>query len=154
MSTNGRVTVEAMVIARDEERNIGDCLRSLFWCDALTVCLDDRTGDGTAAAAERLGARVVHRRFSNFAAMRDGALAAAAGDWVFFVDADERSTPALADEVRGVLSRCEAGWWVPRDNYLFGRLTRYAGWYPDYQLRLVSRGRAHYDPSRPVHETV
>jgi (heptosyl)LPS beta-1,4-glucosyltransferase len=154
MSGERTPRIEAVVIARDEEGSLGDCLRSLFWCDALTVCLDDRTRDRTAAVAEALGARVVLRRFTNFAAMRDAALAAAGGDWVFFVDADERSTPALADEVRRVVRGDEAGWWVPRDNYLFGRLTRHAGWYPDYQLRLLRRGCAHYDPARPVHETV
>jgi len=56
--------------------------------------------------------------------------------------------------MRGVLTLDRDGWWVPRDNYLFGRLTRHAGWYPDYQLRLLRRGRARYDPLRPVHETV
>jgi hypothetical protein len=53
-----------------------------------------------------------------------------------------------------VLDRPEAGWWVPRDNYIFGRLTCHAGWSPDYQLRLLRRGHARYDPARPVHETV
>ncbi len=70
------------------------------------------------------------------------------------MDADERCTPELAEEIRVSVTEDAAGWWVPRDNYLFGRLTRYAGWYPDYQLRLLRRGWARYDPSRPVHETV
>ncbi|MBI3763184.1 MAG: hypothetical protein HY260_15160 [Chloroflexi bacterium] len=47
-----------------------------------------------------------------------------------------------------------AGWWIPRHNYLFGKLTLHAGWYPDYQLRLLRRGRARYDPDRHVHELV
>jgi hypothetical protein len=53
-----------------------------------------------------------------------------------------------------VLDRPEPGWWVPRHNYLFGRLTLHAGWYPDYQLRLIRRALGHYDPARPVHELV
>lgn len=154
MSERDAPTVEGVIIARDEAGNVGDCLRSLLWCDALTVCLDDRTRDATAAVAEGLGARVVRQRFTNFATMRDAALSAAQADWVFFVDADERSTPALGGEVREVVRQGESGWWVPRDNYLFGRLTRHAGWYPDYQLRLLRRGAARYDPLRPVHETV
>jgi hypothetical protein len=72
---------------------------------------------------------------------------------VFFVDADERATPALAEEARlAILDEAKAGWWVPRHNYIFGRLTLRAGWYPDYQLRLLGRGRARYDPARAVHE--
>ena len=73
---------------------------------------------------------------------------------MLFVDADERVTPALADEIRAVLAGPAPGWWIPRDNYIFGRLTRYAGWYPDYQLRLMRRTLAHYDAARPVHELV
>ncbi|MGQ9554510.1 MAG: glycosyltransferase family 2 protein [Anaerolineae bacterium] len=148
------MTVEAIVLAKDEEGNIRDCLRSLLWADGLTVFLDSRSSDDTARISASLGARVLVHPFHNFAEQRNAALKAAWGDWVFFFDADERSTPALAEETREVVTRSQAGWWVPRDNYIFGRLTRHAGWYPDYQLRLLRRGCASYDLSRPVHETV
>lgn len=147
------MTIEAVVLTRNEAANLPDCLRSLLWADAMLV-FDSRSEDGTQDVAHRLGARVVERAFTNFAAQRGAALEAAQGDWVFFVDADERCSPELAQEIGRVVSRSQAGWWVPRDNYLFGHLTRYAGWYPDYQLRLLQRGRARYDPARPVHETV
>jgi hypothetical protein len=76
-------------------------------------------------------------------------------EWIFFVDADERVSPELAAEVRQVIAeRAEAGWWVPRYNYIAGRRVRHGGFYPDYQLRLMRRGRARYDPQRPVHEVV
>jgi hypothetical protein len=73
-------------------------------------------------------------------------------DWIFFVDADERATPELAAEIRAVTTgdREEVAWWVPRHNYIFGRLTLRTGWYPDYQLRLVLQGHARWE--RPVHE--
>jgi hypothetical protein len=74
---------------------------------------------------------------------------------VLFVDSDERVPPALADEIKQVLAApraAQVGWWIPRHNYLFGKLTLHAGWYPDYQLRLLRRARAHYE--RPVHEIV
>jgi (heptosyl)LPS beta-1,4-glucosyltransferase len=59
----------------------------------------------------------------------------------------------LGAEVRRVTAeRPENGWWVPRHNYIFGRLTLGAGWYPDYQMRLLRRGTARYE--RPVHEIV
>ena len=148
------MTVEAIVLAKDEEGNIRDCLRSLLWADGLTVFLDPRSSDDTALISASLGARVLEHPFRNFAEQRNAALEVAWGDWVFFFDADERSTPALAEETREAITRSEAGWWVPRDNYIFGRLTRHAGWYPDYQLRLLKRGCASYDLSRPVHETV
>jgi (heptosyl)LPS beta-1,4-glucosyltransferase len=75
--------------------------------------------------------------------------------WVLFVDADERVTPELAMEVTAAIqNRDAAGYRIPRHNYLFGRLTRGAGWYPDYQTRLLRVGAARYDPARKVHEVV
>jgi hypothetical protein len=71
---------------------------------------------------------------------------------VLFIDADERVPPALAAEIESKLSLPTPAWWVPRHNYLFGQLTLHAGWFPDYQLRLLRRSLAHYDPARPVHE--
>jgi glycosyltransferase involved in cell wall biosynthesis len=111
--------------------------------------------DDTVERARAPGVRVVQHPFVNYSQQRDAALDAATADWVLFVDADERVRPELAAEVRAVTAdpaRAEAGWWIPRDNLIFGRLTRGAGWSPDYQLRLLRRGRAHYDPARAVHE--
>jgi glycosyltransferase involved in cell wall biosynthesis len=153
------VTVElaAVVLAGNEERHIGDCLDSLAWAD-LQVVFDDCSTDRTAEIAQARGARVVCEALEDFAAQRNAALAAVDAEWVFFVDADERATPALAREVRRVIG-CEgdqtrAGWWVPRHNYMIGHRMRGGGWYPDHQLRLLRRDRARYDPAHPVHELV
>jgi (heptosyl)LPS beta-1,4-glucosyltransferase len=73
--------------------------------------------------------------------------------WVFFVDADERATPELGREIRQVIEREDVnGWWVPRHNYIFGRLTRGAGYFPDYQMRLLRAGCGRYE--RPASEIV
>ena len=67
------------------------------------------------------------------------------------MDADERGTPLLGQEIQEVIAkRPQAAWYVPRHNYIFGRLTLGAGWFPDYQLRLLRQGKARYE--RPVHE--
>ncbi|MBL8056942.1 MAG: glycosyltransferase family 2 protein [Anaerolineales bacterium] len=143
----------AIVLTYNEEKHLPDCLRSLAWADELLV-FDSFSADGTEAIARAAGARWVQRRFDHYAGQRNAALAEARTEWVLFVDADERVPAALAAEVRTVLAGPEAGWWVPRHNYLFGRLTLHAGWYPDFQLRLLRRERARYDPGRPVHELV
>ena len=119
------------------------------------VVSDSFSDDGTVERARAGGAYVVQRPFDNFAGQRNAALETVNADWVFFVDADERITPELAAEVRQVI--CEqpkSGWWVPRHNYIAGQRVRYGGFYPDYQLRLLRRDRARYDPARPVHEVV
>ena len=119
------------------------------------MLLDAATRDRTARRSRSShGARVEQRAFDNFAAQRDAALAHATGDWVLFVDADERVGDALRAEVLARVAEpggCR-GFWIPRDNVLLGRVVRHAGWYPDYQLRLLERAAAHYDPLRPVHE--
>ncbi len=142
--------LSAVVLTLNEADHITDCLASLSWADDLLV-FDSYSTDDTPALAESAGARVCQSTFHNYAQQRNAALAAVDSDWVFFVDADERATPELAAEIRGVMgNRPEAGWYVPRHNYIFGRLTRGAGWYPDYQLRLFRNGRVRYE--REVHE--
>jgi glycosyltransferase involved in cell wall biosynthesis len=133
---------------------LGDCLRSLEFADERLVLVDAATRDRTRELAAGLGARVEERGFDNFAAQRDAALNLATGEWVLFVDADERVTPELRTEVLRTIDRpgdCR-GFWIPRHNYLMGRVVRYAGWFPDYQLRLLERRAAHMDPVRVVHE--
>ncbi|MFN8482676.1 MAG: glycosyltransferase [Anaerolineae bacterium] len=150
-------SVTAAILTRNEAAHIRDCLASVAWADRCLV-VDSGSDDGTARLAREAGAEVVVRPFRDFADQRNAALALVRTVWVLFVDADERVTPALAEEVRQVITRCDAaapvGYWIPRHNYIFGHLTRGGGWWPDYQLRLLRVGRAHYDPARAVHELV
>ncbi len=146
----------AIILTFNEAENIPDCVASLRFVDHILV-FDSYSTDNTVAAAEQAGAQIVHHRFENYASQRNAALNAVAGttEWVLFVDADERITPELAAEIlEKIREPGYAGWRIPRHNYLFGRLTRGAGWYPDYQTRLLRVGAAHYDPARHVHELV
>jgi (heptosyl)LPS beta-1,4-glucosyltransferase len=148
------VEISAVVLTRDEESNIAECLASLQWAEKILV-LDSWSQDATVEIARGEGAEVRQRVFDNYAAQRNAALTLATTEWVFFVDADERVPQELADEVRCVVNDDELdGWWVPRKNYIFGRWIQHAGWYPDYQLRLLRRVKAHYDERREVHELV
>jgi glycosyltransferase involved in cell wall biosynthesis len=153
------VTVElaAVVLTRNEERQIADCLTSLAWADR-SVVFDSGSTDQTIEIARERGAQVIHHPFADFASQRNAALQAVDAEWIFFVDADERATPALAGEVRRAIAyrgdEARVGWWVPRDNWMIGHRMRGGGWYPDRQLRLLRRSQARYDPARPVHETV
>ncbi len=148
-----RNTLAAIVLTRDEEQHIGPCLDSLAWAERWVV-FDSFSADRTCDIARGRGAEVIQHPFENFAVQRNAAMAAVDAEWFFFVDADERATPELAEEIRATVDSPGevAGWWVPRRNYLFGRLTRGAGYWPDFQMRLLRRGRARYE--RPASEIV
>jgi glycosyltransferase involved in cell wall biosynthesis len=153
------VTVElvAVVLTKNNEDQIGDCLESLAWADEQLI-VDDCSTDGTADIARSTGAGVLRHALENFAAQRNLALENVDADWILFVDSDERVPRELAEEVRRVVAYCgdqaRVGWWVPRHNYMIGHRMRGGGWYPDYQLRLLRPDKARYDPAHPVHEIV
>ena len=140
----------AIILTLNEQEHITDCIASLAWADRVVV-FDSHSQDKTTALAQTAGAEVVQSRFENYAQQRNAALDFVQTDWVFFVDADERGTPELGAEIRDVMTnRPEMGWYVPRHNYIFGKLTLGAGWFPDHQLRLFKHGTVRYE--RPVHE--
>lgn len=124
------------------------------WCDSVIV-FDSGSTDATQAIAHAAGATVIENPFQNYAQQRNDALQAAESEWVLFVDADERSSPEQGTEIRSLLQNPHHdGYGVPRHNYIFGKLTRHTGWFPDYQVRLLKRSAARYDPQRQVHEIV
>ena len=145
----------AVILTRNEAQHIGACVAAVRpWVDAVVVW-DSASTDETTARAAEAGALVVVRPFDNFAAQRQAALDAIAADWILFVDADERVTPALGAEVRVAITGNNIdGYWIPRSNIIVGHALRGGGFFPDYQLRLLRRQAAHYVPEREVHEIV
>ncbi|MCC7448358.1 MAG: glycosyltransferase family 2 protein [Anaerolineae bacterium] len=148
------MTLIAIILTHNEAHNIAACMDSLRWADSILV-FDSFSTDDTVKIAEEAGAQVIQHAFTNYSVQRDAALNAVTDEWVYFVDADERSSPEQAAEIRRrITDPAFDGYWVPRHNYIFGHLTRYTGWYPDYQLRLLRRAKAQYDLTREVHELV
>jgi glycosyltransferase involved in cell wall biosynthesis len=147
--------ITAIILTKDEITHITDCITSVQpWVDTVVV-FDSHSNDEVCALAAAAGATVYRRVFDNFAAQRQAALEAVEAEWILFVDADERVTPALGAEVCRVIGADAAnGYWIPRRNYIVGHEMRYGGYFPDYQLRLLRRAAAHYDTAREVHELV
>ena len=152
-----RYKLAAVVLTYNEARHIRDCLDCLRFADMVLV-LDSFSDDETPELARAAGVQVQQRRFVDYADQRNFALEllGSEADHVLFVDADERVSDELALEIRTAITHHAevAGWRIPRQNFIFGRLTRGAGWYPDYQTRLLRPDSARYDPQRPVHELV
>jgi len=144
-------TLAAIVLTKDEEHHIGPCLDSLAWADRRVV-FDSFSADRTCDVARERGAEVIQHPFTDYASQRNAALDAVKADWIFLVDADERATSKLAEEIKTIVGSPQSptpmeemnGWYLPRDNYLFGKLTRGAGYWPDYQMRLLRYGKARY----------
>ncbi|GAB4116389.1 MAG: glycosyltransferase family 2 protein [Roseiflexaceae bacterium] len=156
-TTPPRPQLSVAIIARNEARHIGEALASVATlADEIVVLLDNRTRDTTASIATAHGARVLIEPWRGFPAQRNYALQVCTGEWVLFLDADERIPPPLANELRALLrdQPAAAGFWIPRENSFFGQVLRGGGWYPDPQLRLMRRSQARYDEQRLVHELV
>lgn len=144
----------AAIIARDEEGRIGRAVRSVAFADEVLV-VDGGSGDRTREEAASAGARVVDRPWEGFASARRASLGEARGEWVFFLDADEEATPALAEEIRRLLAGdppCDA-YWVRRRGLFLGRWIRHGAWGRDRVLRLARR-RAARITERRVHESM
>jgi hypothetical protein len=147
-------TVSACIIARDEEERLPECLESVGFCDEIVV-VDGGSSDGTVAVARARGARVVEQQWLGFAAQRNVALDAATGDWILEIDADERVSPELREEILAFLASPPAGVDIaalPRRHRFLGRWLGPAGRYPDYRHRLFRRGAYRHDERRTVHE--
>jgi glycosyltransferase involved in cell wall biosynthesis len=148
-------TVSAIVVCFNEEENIGSCLESLRWCDEIVV-VDSFSTDGTVAVCRQFTDRVLQRAWAGYRDQKAFAHSQTTKDWVLLVDADERVTAELRDEIVQALKRdegCYAGYAIPRLVYYLRRWWRRGGWYPDYDVRLFRREHATWGGQDP-HEKI
>ena len=147
--------VSAIVVCFNEERNIGACLESLRWCEEIVV-VDSFSTDGTVEICRRYTDRVIQRKWAGYRDQKAFAHSQATKEWVLLVDADERVTPELKEEIRQSLihdGTQYAGYSVPRLVYYLSRWWWRGGWYPDYDVRLFRRERAIWGGMDP-HEKI
>ena len=135
-----QIQISVVVLAKNEAGRLRDCLASVAWADERLV-VDDESTDNTAAVAEQMGARVVRRRMDIEGRHRNWAHAQAAHEWILSLDADERVTPELAEEIARLFREGAAHdlYAIPRRNFLGNRWIRHGGWYPSAQLKLFKK---------------
>ena len=146
--------ISAVLIAQNEERRIGAALASVAWADERLV-VDGGSRDATIEICREQGARVEEHPFTSYAEQKNFALDRASNDWVLSLDADEKSSEPLSDEIQ-LLRRSgftASGYRIPRVNFYLGRYVRSTAWYPDHQLRLFDRRRGRWE-GKYVHESV
>ncbi len=136
------MNITAVIIAGNEEKNIAEAIRSVEWVDEVVV-IDSESTDRTREIAEEMGAYVVTRPWPGFAAQKQFGVETASHDWILSLDADERISPELRDEILNLrnvpMSLRADGFKIPRLSFYMGRAIRHSGWYPDWQLRFFNR---------------
>ena len=154
--TEGSLTVVAL--AWREGEHLAKCFASIQRLVELAnaqalVVLDASADPATSKIAQKVSRRVVTNKFESFPRQRNFALDAVTTQWVFFIDADERMTRPLAEEIAVVLrTGTEAAYKVPRRNVFFSKEVRHTGWWPDYQIRLLQVDKCRYNEAIQVHE--
>ncbi len=138
-STEAPQNITAVIIARNEEAMIANCLETLHWCTHILV-LDTGSNDRTKELAERTGAKVVQAHGSTFAQWRNEAAQHVTTNWIFYIDADERVTPQLAKVIESRVRRTDFDAYnIRRNNIHFGRWMQHGGWQHDNLLRLMKK---------------
>jgi (heptosyl)LPS beta-1,4-glucosyltransferase len=154
--SHGGHTVTAVVITKNEEAHLHECLASVIdWVDEVVI-LDSGSTDRTKEIAERFGARFYQSlEWPGFGRQRQLAQEYVTSDWCFWLDADERVGLELRDEILSVVRQGigKNVFAIPRLNWFFGRFIRHCGWYPKPVVRLYPTALTRYDDSA-VHEQV
>ena len=146
--------VSVTIISLDEAEHIAAAIDSAAWADEIVV-VDAGSRDQTVEIARAKGARVSARAWTGYVDQKNHAASLASHDWIFSLDADERITPALADEIQALLETDppRRGYRAPRVTFHLGRWIRTTDFYPDPQTRLYDRRVARFQ-GKYVHESV
>lgn len=148
------IKLSLVVSAYNEEDNILECLKSAEGVADEIIVVSGSSTDSTERIAKKFGATIFSQpnhpmlnRNKNYGFEK------AKGEWILNLDADERLTPALRDEIKATLSSKSDvnGYWIPRKNIIFGKWIESAMWWPDYQLRLFRKTKGRFR-EKHVHE--
>ena len=147
--------ISILVLTKNEEKIVEACLASAKWANELIV-VDNNSTDKTTEIAKKYTIKIFQKEFEGYDKERNFALGKATENWVFYLDADERITAQLREEIEQATSNKQQATSVsavPRKNILLGKWQRHGGWYPDYQIRLFKkkalagwRGELHEQP--------
>lgn len=147
--------ISAVIITLNEEHRLEPALKSLAGLVKEIIVVDAQSSDNTVKIAKRYRARVFKRAWTNYADQKNFANSQAVCPWILSLDADERVSPALREELMNL--RCAdpecSGFSIPRQVFYLGRWIRHSGWYPDRRVRLFRREAARWE-GEYVHENL
>jgi glycosyltransferase involved in cell wall biosynthesis len=148
-------TLSVIVITKNEERNIRECLDGVRWADEIVV-VDGGSTDGTVDAAKAFTSKVYVRPWEGYGPAKNFALSQCTSEWILWLDADERVTEDLKRELQSIVrseDRRFVAYEVPRRANFLGRWINHCGWYPGYVTRIFRRGNGTFTETK-VHESL
>ncbi|MDI6758655.1 MAG: glycosyltransferase family 2 protein [Candidatus Omnitrophota bacterium] len=153
--TKEAINLSVVILTKNEEQRIQGCLESINGLADEIIVVDDESTDRTVEIVKKYTDRIFIRKMHIEGAHRNWAYGQARNLWVLSLDADERLTSELREEIIGVLKNInkENGFTIPRRNYIDAYWVRYGGWYPSPQLRLFRKDKFHYEEAS-VHPRV
>ncbi len=147
--------ISATIIVRNEEDNIAAVCETVAWADEIIIVDSDST-DRTVELARHYTGQVFNHEFRGYKDKHEFADAQTTGDWIFWIDADERVTPELRASIEKLREAdpvtLPAGFRIARRTQYLGRWIAHSGWSPDYQMRLYRKAASCWDGVAP-HET-
>lgn len=150
----GKAPLTIIIPCFNEERNIEACIKSALWAEQVLI-VDSFSTDKTLEIARRYTPDILQHEYVHSAAQKNWIIPQAKYEWAMILDSDERITPELQQEIRELLARGpdHDGYWISRDNFLFGKHVRHSGWGRDSVLRLFRRDLTRYEMKR-VHAEI
>jgi len=149
------VKISATIIVFNEEHNIADVCGTLDWADEIVI-VDSFSTDKTVEIAKKYTDKIYFREFRGYKDKHEFADAQTTGDWIFWIDADERVTPELRNSIEKLRRTSDDeradGYKIARKTFIFGQWVKHCGWYPDYQMRLYRKEKSCWDGIAP-HQT-
>ncbi len=145
--------ISAIVITYNEAGNIADCLSSLEWCDEIIV-VDSKSTDDTVKISGEFTQKIQIVDNLPYGEKRNIGIDQTSGDWIVWLDADERITPELRDEVKGIINSSSSSdaYRINRKSFFINKFIKHCGWYPDYTLRLFKKSTGIRFNDSLVHE--
>lgn len=140
------MSISAVILTKNAESKLTGCLESVKdWADEI-VMLDTGSTDKTLEIAKKYGTKIGKAKGKDYASWRNEAAKHARGDWLFYIDHDERASKELKEEIISLITNHQSpityvAYDIPRKNYVFGRWLKHGGWWPDRVLRLIKKDK-------------
>ncbi len=148
------VSISAIVLTKNSQNTIRNCLKSVKWVDEIVI-VDDYSTDSTVSICREYAHKIFERRLDSFSSQKNYGIDKASSNWILSIDSDEIVSDELKKQIRTLLHTEDSlldGYFAPFKNYIGKKWLRFGGLYPDYHLRLFKKGKANFE--RAIHEKV